>query len=319
MILLFSILIALAIGTFVFALVMGREGAVRQFVSRRLRGGGDGNAAPKTEVRIERDDRYSAIPWFDRFLKSLDVGAHLELVLYQAGMTLRPGVLVALMGSFAVAGYIAGLALSHRLFPAIALLVLLAPVPYLYVRFRKAQRMRAFAKEFPDALDLLVSGLRAGLSFNAAMQIVADESPEPVRSEFAITVEEQQLGLDMRDALINLTRRVDVLDLRFFVTAVLLQKETGGNLAEVLTSSAALIRDRFRVLGDIATFTAQGKMTAAILVALPMGVGLFTFMAAPDYFIPMITTEAGRKALWVAGIMQLLGVLVIRRIIQIKV
>jgi tight adherence protein B len=119
--------------------------------------------------------------------------------------------------------------------------------------------------------------------------------------------------------LLNLTRRVDVLDLRFFVTAVLLQKETGGNLAEVLSSSAALIRDRFRVLGDIATFTAQGKMTAVILVALPMGVGLFTFMAAPDYFVPMITTEAGRKALWIAGLMQLAGVFVIRRIIQIKV
>ena len=179
--------------------------------------------------------------------------------------------------------------------------------------------MRTSRESFPDSLDLLVSGLRAGLSLSAALQIVSEESPEPLRSEFAITVEEQSLGLDLRDALTNLTNRVDVLDLKFFVMAVLLQRETGGNLAEVLANSAALIRDRFRVLGDIQTFTAQGKMTAVILVLLPVGVGLFTYLITPDYFKPMIASEGGRSALWFAGLMQLTGCYVIYRIVNIRV
>jgi tight adherence protein B len=198
-------------------------------------------------------------------------------------------------------------------------MVLLTPVPYLYVLWRKGRRMNAFRNNFPDALDLLVSGLRAGLSFTAAMQIVSEESAEPVRSEFAITIEEQALGLDMREAMENLTRRVDVVDLRFFVTAVLLQRETGGNLAEVLANAASLIRDRFRVLGDIQTFTAQGKLTAVILVCLPVGVGLFTYLITPDYFRPMIASDGGKLALWVAGWMQAAGCFVIYRIVNIRV
>ncbi|MGH2400703.1 MAG: type II secretion system F family protein, partial [bacterium] len=193
------------------------------------------------------------------------------------------------------------------------------PLPYFYVRYKKYLRMKAFAQEFPDALDLLVSALRAGLSFTAAMQIVAEESPEPVRTEFAITVEEQGLGIDFREALTNLTRRVDSLDLRFFVTAVLLQRDTGGNLAEILANTAALIRDRFRILGDIATFTAQGRLTGLILALLPLGMALFMISTAPDYFRPMIETEKGRMALVVAGVMQILGMLVIRKIVNIKV
>ena len=216
-------------------------------------------------------------------------------------------------------GYLCGVIGFHRIVPGIVFLVIAGVAPYLYVLFRKRQRMAAFRNAFPDALDLLVSGLRAGLSLSAAMQIVGEESPDPVRGEFAITVEEQALGLDLREALLNLTRRVDSLDLRFFVIAVLMQRETGGNLAEVLSNSAALIRDRFRVLGDIRTFTAQGKFTAIVLVMLPIAVGLFTYMMTPDYFRPMLENPAGRMALWTAGLMQLTGCFVIYRIVNIKV
>ena len=164
-----------------------------------------------------------------------------------------------------------------------------------------------------------MSALRAGLSFSAAMQMVSEESPEPIRSEFAVTVEEQALGLDFREALVNLTRRVDSLDLRFFVTAVVLQRETGGNLAEILENTARLIRDRFRVLGDIQTFTAQGRLTGAVLVLLPLAMALYTYAIKPDYFKPMLETEGGRNALIVAGTMQVLGMFVIRKIVTIKV
>jgi tight adherence protein B len=197
-------------------------------------------------------------------------------------------------------------------------MAVLVPLPYIYVVIKKNARMKKFSEEFPDALDLLVSALRAGLSFSAAMQIVAQESPDPVRSEFAVTVEEQALGLEFREAMVNMTQRVDSLDLRFFVTAVILQRDTGGNLAEVLENTSRLIRDRFRVLGDIATFTAQGRLTGWILLSLPLSITVFTVAIAPEYFRPMLETEGGRMALFIAGFMQLTGALIIRKIVNIK-
>jgi tight adherence protein B len=272
---------------------------------------------PKLDV--ERDKRYSAIPFLDSILRKINLGQRLELLLYQAGMSMRVGVLVLLVAGFGIGGYFGGLVGFHRVIPAVICMLIATPMPYLYVRYRKGQRMAAFAKEFPDSLDLLVSALRAGLSFAAALQIVADESPEPVRGEFAVTVEEQSLGLDFRESLFNLTKRVDSLDLRFFVTAVILQRETGGNLAEILENTAKLIRDRFRILGDIQTFTAQGRLTGGILLCLPLSIGLFMFMMTPDYFKPMIENDTGRAFLWAAGLMQLTGALVIRKIVNIKV
>src|SRR5207244_1130695 len=132
------------------------------------------------------------------------------------------------------------------------------------------------------ALDLLVSALRAGISFSAALQVVSEESPEPVRSEFAILVEEQTLGLELRDALTNMTNRVPSLDLKFFATAVTLQRSTGGNLTEVLENTSRLIRDRFRILGDVKTFTAAARLTTVILSALPLGTCALMLMGAPE-------------------------------------
>lgn len=318
MILVFSILIFLAVVAGTVGLVVHRGGEGARALQARLRGLAAGpHDLPKLDV--ERDSRYSAIPWLDVLLRRVNLGQRLEMMLYQAGMTMRVGVLVLLVAGFGIGGYFLGLIISHRLVPALICMAVATPLPYFYVKYRKHQRMRAFAQEFPDSLDLLVSALRAGLSFAAALQIVAEESPEPVRGEFAVTVEEQSLGLDFRESLFNLTKRVDSLDLRFFVTAVILQRETGGNLAEILENTAKLIRDRFRILGDIQTFTAQGRLTGGILLCLPLSIGLFMFMLTPDYFKPMIQNDTGRAFLWAAGLMQLTGALVIRKIVNIKV
>ena len=318
MILLFSILLALAVGVLVAAVVLERGGAGARALADRLRGM-DGKTDFTQTPGLERDVRYSTIPWFDRVLRAINLGEGLELLLYQAGMSLRAGVMVTLMSAFAMGGYLFGVIVFKGLLAGLLFMCIFGPLPWLYAQMKKARRMAAFRDAFPDALDLLVSGLRAGLSFSAALQIVSEESPEPLRSEFAITVEEQALGIEMREALTNLTKRVEVLELRFFVMAVLLQRETGGNLAEVLTNSAALIRDRFRVLGDIQTFTAQGKMTAVVLILLPIGIGLFTFLVTPHYFEPMLQEQGGRTALWVAAMMQLSGCLVIYRVVNIRV
>ena len=314
----FAVLVALAVGLAAIAFAITYRAPGAKAVSDRLRRLVR-PAQSADRIDVERDERYSAVPWIDRTLRALSIGQNLELLLYQAGVRMRVGALMALVGAMAMGGYLLGVFLFHRLFPGLVFLVLGGVAPYVYVLVQKQKRMKAFADQFPDALDLLVSGLRAGLSFTAAMQIVSEESPEPMRSEFAVTVEEQALGLDLREAMDNFTRRVNVTDLRFFVTAVMLQRETGGNLAEVLSKSAALIRDRYRVLGDIRTFTAQGKLTAGVLVALPIGIGLFTYIATPDYFTPMLNGSAGQTALWFAGGLQLAGLLVILKIVNIKV
>jgi tight adherence protein B len=318
MILLFSGLLFLAVTLAVLGAMVHRSGATSRALERRLRGlGAPERSLPRIE--LERDERYSAMPWLDRLLRGLNLGERLELLLYQSGLNLKSGVLVLLIAVFALGGYLAGATVTRQLMPGLLTMVIVGPLPYYYVLVRKGQRMQAFAREFPDALDLLVSALRAGLSFSAAMQMVSEESPEPIRSEFAVTVEEQALGLDFREALVNLTKRVDSLDLRFFVTAVVLQRETGGNLAEILENTAKLIRDRFRVLGDIKTFTAQGRLTGAILTLLPLTMGLYTYAINPEYFKPMIESDGGRSALMVAGAMQVLGMFVIHKIVTIKV
>lgn len=318
MILAFSILIFLAVVVATVGMVTHRSGEGARALQGRLR-----ELAQKSRElpgpRVERDKRYSVIPWLDGLLRRINIAQGLEMLLYKAGMSMRVGVLLLLIAAFGMAGYFFGVVAFHRAPPALLFMLLAAPLPYWYVQYRKHQRMRKFSAEFPDALDLLVSALRAGLSFSAAMQIVSEESPEPVRGEFAITVEEQSLGLDFRESLVNLTKRVDSLDLRFFVTAIVLQRETGGNLAEILEKTSELIRDRFRILGDIQTFTAQGRLTGAILLCLPMCIGLFMFIMTPEYFKPMIEGEAGRAALWFAAFLQLTGALIIRKIVNIKV
>jgi len=279
------------------------------------RGGTKGAAA----VVVERDDRMSSIPFVDRILRQLSIARRVELLLYQAGMQLRVGVFMLLVAMGGIVGYLVATGVFRHFLHGLVAGAIGAFLPVLYVQYRKTQRLRAFAEEFPDALDLLVSALRAGISFSSALQIVADESPEPVRSEFAIVVEEQTLGLDLREALTNLATRVDSLDLKFFVTAVVLQRDTGGNLTEVLENTGRLIRDRFRILGDIQTFTAQGRLTGAILSCLPLGLAIFMMMVAPDYFHKMWDNPSGRAVLGFAALMQILGALVIRKIVNIRV
>jgi tight adherence protein B len=313
-----SILLFLAVVLAVGGVVLHKNAEGARALGERLRGLGQ-RAERRLEVNVARDQRYSTIPFFDLLLRRIDITQRLELLLYQAGSTMKVGQLVLLTAAVAMGGYFVGVAVFHRVGPAMLFMLAFSPIPYVMVNFKKNQRMKAFAEEFPDALDLLVSALRAGLSFSAAMQIVAEESPEPVRGEFAVTVEEQSLGLDFRETMFNLTRRVDSLDLRFFVTAVILQRETGGNLAEILENTAKLIRDRFRVLGDIKTFTAQGRLTGGILLCVPLSISVFMFVMTPDYFKPMIASEAGRAALYFAGSLQVFGALVIRKIVDIKV
>lgn len=268
---------------------------------------------------ILRDKRMSDITFIDRLLGSLPFARSLELLLYQAGLNWRVGTLILLMVLTGAVFFLLCSSLLHR--PLLGLVVGLATafIPYGWVKGQKSKRMNAFNEQLPDSLDLMTSALRAGLSFPAALQLVAQESPEPLAQEFAITFDEQNLGLDVKEALINLTERVDSLDLKFFVTAVIIQRETGGNLAEIMESIARIIRERFRILGDVKSRTAHGRLTGMILSILPIALGVVFTMIAPGYMMAFFRDPVGQLLLIACVVMQVVGFLWIRRVIAIKV
>ena len=319
MVLAFSILIFLAVVVATVGFVMHRSGEGARELQGRLRDlAKKGRELPGLKG-VERDKRYSVIPWLDGVLRRINIAQSLEMLLYKAGMQMRVGVLLLLIAAFGMGGYFFGIIAFHRAPPAMLFMLLLGPLPYAYVRYRKHQRMKAFSQEFPDSLDLLVSALRAGLSFSAAMQIVAEESPEPVRGEFAITVEEQSLGLDFRESLVNLTRRVDSLDLRFFVTAIVLQRETGGNLAEILDRLSDVIRKRFDLLSHARVLSAQQRYAAIFVGCSPMLFSVIFYFLSPGYFDPLIESPAAPMLLGSGLALEVVGFLIIWRLARIKV
>jgi tight adherence protein B len=192
-------------------------------------------------------------------------------------------------------------------------------VPYGVVSYLRQKRLQQFEEKFPEALDLLGRAVRAGHAFTTGLEMIARESPDPIASEFRTTFEEQNFGLPLRDALLNMTERIPSIDVRFFVTALLIQKETGGNLAEILDSLARVIRDRFRIYREVRVRTAQGRLTAGILIALPVFMMIVLMILNPTYMRVLFQDPKGSVILAVAGIMQVIGSLLIWKIIHIEV
>jgi tight adherence protein B len=194
-----------------------------------------------------------------------------------------------------------------------------ANIPYISLRIKRSARLRKFESLLPEAIDLLGRALRAGHALTAAIEMVAREISDPVGTEFRRVFEEQNFGLPIREALLNLASRVPVADLQFLVTAMLVQKETGGNLAEVLDKTGAVIRERSRLLGQLRIYTAQGRMTGWILGLLPFLVFVLMNFINPGYAHTLLNDPAGRKAIWVGLGLMTIGVWMIRKIVDIKV
>jgi tight adherence protein B len=205
--------------------------------------------------------------------------------------------------------------------PLIALLVgvICAFIPFMVIRGKRNKRMRQMDEQLPDSMDLMTSALRAGLSLPAALQLVAQEGPSPLAEEFGYTFDEQNLGMDIKDAMVNMARRIDSLDIKFFVTAVVVQRETGGNLAEIMENIAHIIRERFRILGDVRSLTAHGRFSGVILSVLPIAMGFLIALIAPDYMLGFIRDPIGQILLLAALFLQLMGFIWIRRVVNIRV
>jgi len=268
---------------------------------------------------VLKKELLSDLPPFQRVLSHLDIAQRVDTRLRQAGMEMKVGVFALLSLSLFALGMTVCLLL--HLHPGFALLLgaLLCLVPNIVVNVKRKRRMRAFTAQFPDALEMFARSLRAGHSFTGAIQLVAQEMPHPMGAEFRQVFDEQNLGVPLREALTGMTRRVDSLDAKFFVTAILIQRETGGNLAEIIDKIAHVIRERFRIQGQLKVFTAQARMTGLILTFLPVCVALAITLLNPDYIRPLWVERAGKFLIALAVCMQVTGGLVIRKIIRIKI
>ena len=165
--------------------------------------------------------------------------------------------------------------------------------PLMVVMYKRSRRFRKFEELFPEALDLLTRAVKAGHAFNTGIEMIADEMPEPLSKEFRITYDEQNFGLPLKQALFNMVDRIPLLDLKFFVTAVMMQKETGGNLAEILTNLSHVIRERFKIMGEVRTFSAQGRLTGYILTAVPVAMGFILSMMNWNYMSAFLKSRWG--------------------------
>jgi len=192
-------------------------------------------------------------------------------------------------------------------------------LPFLFLKVKRTRRLRAFEEQFPEALDLIARALKAGHAFATGLKMAADELPEPVGPEFRKTFDEQNFGLPMKDALDNLAHRIPILDVRFFVTAVLIQRETGGNLAEILENLGFVVRERFKILRQVRVYTAHGRFTGYVLLALPAVLGIALSFINPEHMNLLFRENIGHMLLGIALVMQVIGYLWIKQVIKIEV
>lgn len=259
------------------------------------------------------DDRRNAL---EEFLTRF---GNWQLLFEQADTQLTPTKFLAISAGLAAAGAVLPIVLQQNpaFMPLTAAMFGILPLGWLI--FRRRKRMKQIAAQLPDALELMARGLRAGHSLSAGFNLVAEEMLPPISGEFGRVFEEQNLGVPLDDALNSLTDRVPNMDLRFFATAVILQRQTGGDLAEILDKIGHLVRERFKIWGQIQALTGEGRLSGVVLLALPPLLFLAVYHLNPDYVMVLFTDPMGKKMLAGGAVLQLLGALVIRKIINIRV
>jgi len=271
------------------------------------------------EIILARTELMSEIPFLNRTLVNLQSALHLKRMLDQADLQITPSKLIMFS---VMAGMLAAMAagVATGMLPLMILVGLVtASLPFLYVLFMRRKRLNMFLELLPDALDLVSRALSAGHAFSEALHMVATEMPDPISAEFQKTYEEQNLGLSLKLALENLTQRIPLLDLKMCVTAIMIQRETGGNLAEILEKVAYTIRERFRIMGDLKTLTTSSRMSAWLLCGLPIAVSLVITIMNPDYMSVLWRDPRGHVLIAIALFMQLTGMLIVRKILNIKI
>jgi tight adherence protein B len=313
------VVVALA-GFVVFALLDERKSQARVLRDRLSPDQKSPGSQPDQELALLRDELLSEIPAFDNLLRRSERVSALQKLLSQAEIKTRAGnfLLLCLGSGIVLAFLILVLVKRDPIFAWVGLLIGFF-LPYSYASYKRTKRFDAFEEHFPEAIDTLARAVRAGHAFTTALEMIADEVTEPVAGEFRKLFEEQKFGLPVREALANLVDRVPLVDVKFFVTAVMLQRETGGNLAEILDNLSYVIRERFKILRQVRVYTAQGRLTMMLLMAMPPLIVLLMLSMNPTFIQPLFTDPIGHVLIVAAIVLQTIGYFVIRKIIRIQV
>ena len=288
--------------------------------------------APNEELGLLRTEMLSQIPFFNRVLLRIPLLSKLHLFIQQAAMEITAGMLLLICAALGLVCILIGILFGV---PNVLLGIATAAacaVPFVVVSFKRARRFSRFEELFPDGIDLLARAVRAGHAFTTGLELIARELPEPVAGEFRITYEQQNFGMPLREALHNLTVRMPLSDVNFFVSALQVQRESGGNLAEILDNLAFVIRERFKILRQVKVFTAQGRMTLYLLTGLGPAAAVLMLIVNPEYIGRFFVDPQPKYSIYLLGpvplgtlmiaaalILQFLGYLVIRKIIRIRV
>ena len=288
-------------------------------IKRRLRimaVGGQGN---EQNISIVKQRLLSTTPSMQRFLSKVPRVDSLNRFLLQSGLSWSVAKFAGICAMTALCALIAGMYFGLPLLFQLAFAGAATLLPFLYVARAKTKRLIRIEQQLPDALDLIGRALRAGHAFPTALKMVGDEMADPLAAEFRAAFDEVNFGIGMQDALLNLATRVPSTDLRYFVIAVLIQRETGGNLSELLDSISAIIRDRIKLMGQVRVLSAEGKMSGWVLSLLPFCAALGIQVSNPAYLEALYTDSAGQKMLAAAGTLMFIGILAMRKIVRIRV
>ncbi len=280
-------------------------------------------AAPEVQgtdgAGLVKEQNDGLLPGFDRLAGSTARGTALTLWIEQSGVRISlSGLLLISSLAALITGFIVATAIRLSVGWIVGGAVGFA-APFVFLRIKRTRRMRAFEEAFPEALDLVSRALKAGHAFATGLKMVADEMPEPIGPEFRKTFDEQNFGLPMKDALSNLTMRVPLLDVRFFSTAVLIQRETGGNLSEILENLAHVVRERFKILRQVRVYTAHGRLTGYVLLGLPAFLGIALAFINPEHMQLLFNERLGHMMLGATVIMQTVGYIWIKQVVKIEV
>src|SRR6202166_1162030 len=270
-------------------------------------------------VDLVRDEMLSSVPALNRALLKWSWATRFRDFVLQAGIETRPGKIILISAVASISSYVIAQMFFRSFIVPLLIAVGTGVLPFIYIAWKRKRRFEQFEEHFPEALDLLGRAVRAGHAFTTGLEMITKESAEPIAGEFRSLFEEQNFGLPLRDAMLNLTERVPLVDVRFFVTALLIQKETGGNLAEILDGLSRVIRDRFRIYREVKTRTAQGRLTAAILISLPPIMFLVLRVMNRDYVQVLFDDPLGPTILAITLGMQIVGSFLLWKIIHIKV
>jgi len=307
------------IGASYYLLVLKPEDDEQRTLRKRLKTGMSRATAADAAGLLRTAAPLSQIPVVNAILGSTGIVSRpAHKLIDRSGLNLTVGALILMCLCSAVAVFLAVQTLSRLTVAAAVIAVFAAYIPIWFVGFRGRSRVNKFEEQFPEAIDLLARALRAGHAFTTGLSMVAEEMPDPVGTEFRLAYDRQNFGMPMPDALKALGERVPLLDARFFVTAVLTQRESGGNLSEVLDNLATVIRERFKVKRQVRVITAHARITGWVLALLPPSLGAVLTVLAPAHMSLLWTHETGIKMVVVALILQVTGTLIIRKLVDVE-